>query len=76
MKPPFAVLSGGAAAPASPPRSQLEIGSDYSRLERKGDLVSGNMLVKAIRRGSFAGVGELVAAIHNFLDATNQDPTV
>jgi len=54
----------------------LEIGSDYFRLERKGDLVSGNMLVKAIRRGSFAGVGELVAAIHNFLDATNQDPTV
>ena len=31
---------------------------------------------KAIRRGSFAGVGELVAAIHDFLDATTQDPTV
>jgi len=30
---------------------------------------------KAIRRGSFDGVGELVAAIHNNLDATNQDPT-
>ena len=31
---------------------------------------------KAIRRGSFAGVGELVTAIHAFLDASNQDPTV
>src|SRR5215467_10123899 len=31
---------------------------------------------KRIRRGVFAGVGELVTAIHAFLDASNQDPTV
>src|ERR1700736_6905934 len=31
---------------------------------------------KAIRRGSFSGVGDLVVAIHEFLEATNRDPTV
>ena len=28
---------------------------------------------RAIRRGSFAGVGELVTAIHNYIDAHNTD---
>ena len=63
MRPRLAVLSGGAAAPAAPPRSQLEVAYEHFRLERQGDLVSGNALVNAIRRGSFAGVRELVAAI-------------
>ena len=36
----------------------------------------GELSNKAIRRGSFAGVGDLVIAIHEFLDATNRDPTV
>ncbi len=31
---------------------------------------------KAIRRGSFSGVGDLVVAIHKFLEASNRDPTV
>jgi transposase len=31
---------------------------------------------KAIRRGSFSGVGDLVVAIHEFLEASNRDPTV
>jgi transposase len=31
---------------------------------------------KAIRRGSFPGVGELVTAIHEFLEASNRDPTL
>ena len=31
---------------------------------------------KAIRRGSFPGVGELVTAIHEFLEASNQDPSL
>ena len=44
MRPRFAVLSGGAAAPASPPRSQLEIAYEHLRLERQGDLVSHNTL--------------------------------
>jgi hypothetical protein len=36
----------------------------------------GELTNKAIRRGSFSGVGDLVIAIHEFLDATNNDPTV
>jgi len=31
---------------------------------------------KAIRRGSFASVGDLGVAIHEFLDASNRDPTI
>jgi transposase len=31
---------------------------------------------KAIRRGSFSGVGDLAVAIHEFLEASNRDPTV
>lgn len=54
----------------------MEIAYEHFRLERQGDLGSGNTLVKAICRGSFAGVAELVAAVHNFLDASNKDPTV
>ncbi len=29
---------------------------------------------RAIRRGSFSGVGELVTAIHNYIEAHNSDP--
>ncbi len=36
----------------------------------------GELTNKAIRRGSFSGVADLVAAIHEFLDASNSDPTV
>ena len=44
VRPQLSVLSGGVAAPTSPPRGQLVVAYEHFRLERQGDLVSENTL--------------------------------